>query len=147
MADLTPNDILNKSFHQTLRGYSVDEVEEFQQLTSESLFHAYEEIQRLRAQVEGLREQVERYRGTEDLIKNALVLAERTAEEARQRAHEEAELIKREARLQLQDEHNELAALRQDRRRVIAELTALLYSHLSLLKQQEKEDDKVSTPR
>jgi cell division initiation protein len=140
MAELTPNDILNRQFRQTLRGYATDEVEELQQQAGEALYQTLQEGQQLRAQVEGLRDRVKHYQETEDLIKNALVLAERTADEIRQRAHEEADLIRREAALAVRAEQAEVETLRRERDRMVAEMRATLQAHWSLLDAQEKRD-------
>lgn len=138
MAEITPNDIVNKEFRQALRGYVTDQVDEYLQLISESQFRLIEENKRLQAQAEELRSRLKQYEQTEDLIKNALVLAERTAEETRQHAHQEADLIRREAEATLTEERAALIEIHQSRSRLIAELRALLYAHLAMLEDQEK---------
>ena len=138
MAEITPTDIVNKEFRRSLRGYAVNEVEDFLQQTSDSLYRALEENQRLRAQVDGLEEQVKRYQQTEDLIKNALVLAERTADEVRSHAVHEAELLRRNAEEQVRTERVEMATMRQTRLRIVAEMRAMLNTHLSMLDAQEQ---------
>lgn len=137
MADLTPTDIVNKEFRRSLRGYTVDDVDEFLQQASDSLFRALEEMQRLRAQVESLTDQVKRYQQTEDLIKNALVLAERTADELRSHALQDADKIRRDAEEQLHAQRTEMDTMRQTRLRIISELRAVLNSHLTMLDTQE----------
>jgi cell division initiation protein len=137
MSDITPNDIINKEFHRSLRGYDIEQVDEFLQQVSERLFRAVEENQRLRAQADDLRSRLQRYQETEELLKNALMLAERTADETRHRAHQEADIIRREAEQSLERERAELDELRRTRARVIAELRAVLHTHLSMLDSQE----------
>ena len=137
MADITPTDIVNKVFRITLRGYARDEVDDFLQQVSDSLYRALEENQRLRGQLEDLRGRLQHYQDTENLIKNALLLAERTADETRQRAHQEADLIRREAENTMRTERAELEELRHTRQRIAAELRAMLHAHLTLLDTQE----------
>lgn len=137
MADITPTDIVNKQFRVTLRGYDRNEVDDFLQQASDSLYRALEENQRLRAQNDDLRERLQHYQNSEDLIKNALLLAERTADETRQRAHQEADLMRREMEQTLRTERAELEELRQARQRMIAEMRAMLHAHLSLLDAQD----------
>ncbi|MHB0936311.1 MAG: DivIVA domain-containing protein [Armatimonadota bacterium] len=137
MADITPTDIVNKQFRLTMRGFDRTEVDDFLQQVSDSLYRALEENQRLRTQIEDLRGRLQHYQDTEDLIKSALMLAERTADETRQRAHQEADLIRREAETTLRTERAEMEELRQMRHRMAAELRAMLHAHLSLLDAQD----------
>jgi cell division initiation protein len=136
MADLTPNDIVNKQFRQKLRGYAQDEVDEFLQEAADSLFQALEENQRLRAQVAETKARVEQYQGTENLIQSALVMAERTAEDVRAAASREAGLIIREAEERMREERVAVEELRQARLRMMTELHAMLTAHLNLLESQ-----------
>lgn len=144
MADLTPNDIVNKQFRLTFRGYAQDQVDDFLQHVSDSLFRVLEENQRLRAQNDDLRTHLQQYQQTEELVKNALVLAQRTADEVRQHAHEEADLIRREAEDRLRAERAALEDLRQQRHRTIAELRAMLEAQLSMVRAQN--DQPLTTP-
>jgi cell division initiation protein len=147
MPDITPNDIVNKEFHRTLRGYHTDEVDDFLQEVSDSLFHALEEQRRLRAQLDELRTQLKQYQQTEELMKNALMLAERTAGEVRTNAQHEAELIRREAEERLSRERDALTEVLQLRHRVIAELRGVLQAQLALLESQDQRLDAAATPR
>lgn len=136
MAELTPNDMVNKQFRQKLRGYAQDEVDEFLQEAAESLFQALEENQRLRAQLAEMKTRVEQYQGTENLIQSALVMAERTAEDVRSAANREAELLIREAGERTREERAAMEELRQARLRIMTELHAMLSAHLNLLESQ-----------
>lgn len=147
MADITPTDIVNKQFRLGLRGYDKNEVDDFLQQTSDSLYRALEESQRLRAQIEDLRGRIQHYQETEDLIKNALVLAERTADEVRQRAHQEADLIKRQAEEDIRRERTELEEIRQTRFRMVAEIRGMLNTHLSMLDAQENRQYATAVPK
>lgn len=138
MPDITPNDMINQEFRRAFRGYNAQEVDEFLQLASDSLFHAYEESQRLHAQVVSLADEVKRYQQRENLINNAIVLAERTADELKEHAVREAEHTRRAIEEQLHTQRAELEQLRQTRLRVIAELRAELTAHLSLLESAEQ---------
>ncbi|HEY3378384.1 MAG TPA: DivIVA domain-containing protein [Armatimonadota bacterium] len=137
MSDLTPNDIINQEFRTTLRGYATEQVDEFLQQISDRLFRVMEENQRLNTQADDLRARLQQYQQTEDLVKKALILAERTADEVRQHAHQEADLLRREMERKLDVERDSLEEIRQLRLRAIAELRAVLYSQLALLESQE----------
>ena len=137
MADITPTDIEHIHFRKAMSGYVKEEVDEFLRQVGESLYHALEEGQRLRAQLDDLRTQVQRYQQKEELINNALVLAERTADEVRSSAHREADLIRREAEEKIRTQYTEFEALHQMHLRAIIEMRAFLQSQLSLLESQE----------
>jgi len=137
MAEITPTDIEHMQFRKAMSGYAKEQVDEYLQRVAESLFHALEEAQRLRGQVEDLRGQVQRYQQKEELINNALVLAERTADEVRHTAHQEADLIRRQAEENIRAQRTELETLYQTRLRTLAEFRAVLQSHLNLLDAQE----------
>ncbi len=134
---ITPNDILNKEFRKTLRGYDTDQVDDFLQAVSDTLVSLIEDNQRMKTQAEDLRVRVQRYQDTEELMKSALMLAERAADETRQHAHQQADLIRREAEVQISAERTTLEDLRHSRLRAVAELRSLLQSHLGLLEAQE----------
>jgi cell division initiation protein len=137
MTELTPNDLVNKQFRVVLRGYAQDEVEEFLQEAADTLYHALEEAQRLRAQAAELKARVEQYQHTEALIQSTLLTAERAAEDVRANARREAELLQREANERLQTERATLETLRQHRLRIITEMRAVLATHYSLLDAEE----------
>lgn len=134
---ITPNDILNKEFRKAFRGYDTDQVDDFLQAVSDTLLHLIEDNQRLKSQAEELRTRVQHFQETEELMHNALMLAERAADETRQQAHQQADLIRREAELQIGGERATLEELRQSRLRVVTELRTVLHAHLALLEAQE----------
>jgi len=139
MTDTTPNDIVNKAFRVTFRGYAPQEVDDFLQNVSDSLFHALEENRRLKSQLDEQRGRVQQYQETESLMTNALLLAQRTADDLRHQAHQEADLLRREAQQLIRAEYATLDDLRQTRQRVIAEIRAVLQSHLLLLDAQAQQ--------
>lgn len=139
MVDLTPNDIVNKEFRRAFRGYSPEQVDDFLQQVSEAYFAMLEENKRVRAQVDEMRALSQQFQETESLLKNTLVLAERTAEETRRNSREEADLMRREAEQQITGARAQLDELRQTRLRMLAELRAMLQAHLLLLDAQEQQ--------
>ena len=94
---LTPLDIHNKEFSKVFRGYSEDEVDEFLDLVVaefEKLIRINEE---LGATVSGLESRIEHYKGLEETLKNAIVLAQKTSDEIKEAAVREADAIRRQA--------------------------------------------------
>lgn len=94
---LTPLDIHNKEFSRGLRGYDVDEVNEF----LDQVIKDYEALMRdnesLQAKVNELTDKMEHYSDIEESLKKSILVAEKTAEEIKRNANKEAELIIREA--------------------------------------------------
>jgi len=142
--DVMPIDIVNQKFRQGLRGYAQAEVDDFLGKVADAYGKALEQNERLRQELEAAGRALGQYRNAEDTIKNALVLAEKTAEQARGRAQEQASLLVREAehqarelaaaaRRELDEIAREVQDLRRERSRFEAEFRALLETYLYLL--------------
>lgn len=90
---LTPLDIHNREFKRGLRGYSIDEVDEFLDEVIRDFESLYKENLELKETIQKKDEEINRYQELEGTLKNTLVLAQQTADEAKQNATKEAELI------------------------------------------------------
>ncbi|SMB94264.1 cell division initiation protein [Desulfonispora thiosulfatigenes DSM 11270] len=90
---LTPLDIHNKEFKRSLRGYDVDEVDEFLDEVIKDYEKTYKDNLDLKDKIEKTQGDINRYKDLEETLHNTLVLAQKTAEEVRINAHKEAELI------------------------------------------------------
>lgn len=90
---LTPMDINNKDFKKGLRGYNVEEVDEFLDEVVENYEELYKENSRLKETIERLKDKVEQYEKLEATIQNTLLLAQNAAEQARETSQKEADLI------------------------------------------------------
>jgi len=99
---LTPLDINKKEFHRAFRGYSCEEVDEFLEQILKDYGQVFRENQELREKNQRLVEELARYTNLEQTIKDALVMAQQTADELRQNAQQEAGLIVQEAELKAQ---------------------------------------------
>ena len=91
---ITPLDIHNKEFTKVFRGYSEGEVDEFLDLAVsefERLIRSNEEMQ---SKVSGLEARLEHYKGMEETLKNAILLAQKSADQIKEAAAKEASLIK-----------------------------------------------------
>ncbi len=141
---LTPLDIHNKEFKKSFRGYSEDEVDEFLDLVVaefEKIIRLNEDLQ---ASISGLESRLEHYKGLEETLKNAILLAQKAADEIRESAAREAGIIRKEAAMDAERLKNQAQeALREsfgeiDRnknrlRRFHAEMRAFLQSTLEFL--------------
>jgi cell division initiation protein len=96
---LTPVDLETTVFKRGFRGYNAREVQEFM----ENFGHDYEQLYRenldLKEKLEESDKKIHQYQLIEDSLRNAMVLAEETAEEAKAAARQKAEQIVREAEL------------------------------------------------
>lgn len=94
---LTPLDIHNKEFSRGLRGYDIDEVNEFLDQVIKDYESLIRENKNLQAKIDALNEKINYYSDIEESLKKSIVVAEQTAEEVKRNANKEAELIIREA--------------------------------------------------
>jgi len=90
---LTPLDIHNQEFKRSLRGYDVDEVDEFLDEIIRDFEYLYKENLELKETIQKRDEEVNRYQELEQTLQETLVLAQQTGEEIKQNAKKEAELI------------------------------------------------------
>lgn len=94
---LSPLDIHNKEFTRGIRGYQVDEVNEFLDQVIKDYEITIRSKKDLETEVEGLHEKVEHFSKIEDTLNKSIVIAQETAEELKANARKEAKLIIKEA--------------------------------------------------
>lgn len=142
MIDLTPLDVRKKrgDFAKGLRGYDPREVDHFLEMVAERLEGLVKENFALREQVERLTERVQGQEGRESAVNEALVTAQELRKEIREQANREAELVRREARADVERVLGEVDRQLQDRRRELLELNRsrerFLRSFKSMLERQ-----------
>ena len=90
---LTAMDINNKEFKMGLRGYSVEEVDEFLDQVVENYEELYKENSRLKESLSRVNEKLEHYEKLEATIQNTLLLAQNAADQAKESSEKQAELI------------------------------------------------------
>lgn len=148
---LTPLDIENKRFTKTIKGYNVEEVDDFlDQLTLE-YEKLYKENAEFKDQSEKYQKDLEHYRNVEHTLQNTLVMAQTTAEDIKSMAQKQADQIIRDAQNEarravdeLNKEEFEIRRRLEDLKRQFdvykAKMEALLISQLELL-QDNKENE------
>ena len=90
---LTAMDINNKEFKRGLRGYSVEEVDEFLDQVVENYEELYKENSRLKESLSRVNEKLEHYEKLEATIQNTLLLAQNAADQAKESSEKQEELI------------------------------------------------------
>lgn len=145
---LTPGEIIHWQFRKRLFGYSVKDVKAFVQQVSETVAQLLEENRSLKEEREKLLERLQVYQAIEQQLQNALIVAEKTADDIKKQAQKEAELIvaqakqeaeqiKADARRQVQEALDEVERIRQLRDRFVSELRHMLLAYLELLEKSQ----------
>lgn len=115
---ITSMDINNKEFKKSLRGYDCDEVDEFLDKLAEDYETLYKENSSLKEKLELMEEKINHYSKIETTIQNTLLLAQNAAEQARQTAQSEADLIIKKANDSAQKiidkAHNDVVKINED---------------------------------
>lgn len=148
----TPLDIENKKFQkQMMNGYNVDEVDDFLDELTIEYEKLYKENAELRNQVENSKKDLEQYKSIEKTLQNTLLMAQKSADDIKKVAEQEAEQIVKNAQDKVQFSVEEITKETENKRRELMELKkqsdvyrakmeALLISQLELLKEMKEED-------
>ncbi len=144
---LTPVDILNLRFRRSPAGYSIAEVDEFIRRVAADMEALVTEIAQQRERLLTQERDLAQYRSLEVTLRDALILAQKTAEETRAAARQQAEAelqeartraheIDVQARLRLDEINFQVERLRQESRRLARELRAQLTTQLAWLTEE-----------
>lgn len=111
-------DINNKEFKKGMRGYSVDEVDEFLEKIAEDYEAVYKENTMLKEKIAVFQDKLEHYSKIESTIQSTLLLAQNAAEQAKVTAENEATLIVKNAnetaKKILDKAHNDVLQINDD---------------------------------
>jgi len=154
---LTPLDINHKEFRRSLRGLRESDVKDFLREVADEMEQALATIADLRGKAQSLERRLLHYEKIEETMQNALVLAQKSAEETRLGSQKQAEVIladaeqKRkqileDARLRGEDIERQHAELKQQKRMFEMEFRALLQAHTEAL-DRRAEGEPVEAPR
>ncbi len=149
---ITPLDIENKKFtRQMMKGYNVDEVDDFLDELTLEYGKLYKENAELKAQREELDTNVGKYKNIENTIQNTLIMAQKTADEVQEVAKKQADQIIKDAEYQAKNsveelntqillKQKELEDLKKQFGVYKAKMESLLVSQVELLKDIKEED-------
>ena len=110
---LTPLDIRHKEFKRGMRGYADVEVDEFLDQIADEYERLFKENIDLQDRVEALEEKVAGYKRIEETLQKTLVNAQASAEEQKQNANKQSQLILQDAELKSRQMVNEAYSERQ----------------------------------
>ena len=95
---LTPQEIQSKQFHVRFRGFDVEEVDGFLEEIAEAQLMLLEENKTLSERLEVMEREVETYKGSANTFQNAIISAQRIADEIQTKSREEAEALVNQAK-------------------------------------------------
>ena len=130
--DVTPHDLRNAELREAFRGYRPDEVEELLERAAITLERMHERNRQLQEKVAGLEAEGSTAKEMESVLRQTLLLAQRTSDETVTAAHEKARQLIEEAEdraMTLTSEAEEQArivgeAQRQKYEAIVSELSA-----------------------
>ena len=146
---ILPVDILEKRFNRKFRGYNPREVDEFLSEVSKSMGEILMENASLKEELEKAREKLTYFEKMEETLRNAIVLAQRTADEAVATAHKRAEVILDEAsnkareiiekaHLEKQEIQREIEELREKKNSLKAQILGIINTFAQLIEKEEE---------
>lgn len=91
---ITPVDIQEKEFERAFRGYDMEDVDDFLDHIAKDLEELIAENIRLQEEVELLKSKNKSYQQMEDTMQSAIVVAQRAADELKQKTAKEAAAVK-----------------------------------------------------
>lgn len=97
---LTPLDIENKKFPKSIKGYNVDDVDDFLDEVTVEYEKLYKENAELKSRIETMQNDLKHFRNVEHTLQNTLVMAQTTADSMIKDAQKSAEEIKSVAKQQ-----------------------------------------------
>ncbi len=147
---LSALDVTNRIFRRSLRGYDVAEVDEFLDAVSDTIHIYAERVRECESTIAGLREQMQEYQNLRDSMQEALIMAQKSAEERITAAEQQARTILEDARSkgealiqqansEAEGIRREMKLLREKRGTMMGELRGFLARFGALLDHQEEE--------
>lgn len=159
MDEVTPLDVLGQTFSRRLRGLDPEQVQRFLAQVASTLERLLRERGEMRQRVRSLEQELAAFREREKALQDALIAAQRSAEDTVEEARNDGQRIVAEAQAlgeRLIQDANEraktietvIADLRSRRREVRAELMRLTELLQGLIRDdQQLENEERATPR
>ena len=143
-----------RSSGRSLKGYNVDEVDDFLDELTIAYEKLYKENTELKEAVESSKKDLEHYRKVEHTLQNTLVMAQTTAEDIKSMAQKQAEQIIRDAQANarrsvddLNQQEYEVTKKIEEMKKQFevykAKMEALLISQLEMLQDDNKNNEEV----
>lgn len=133
---LTPVDILNLRFARRMSGYHIADVDEFVRRVASDMEAVLADNAGLRERIASHERELSQYHALETTMKDALVMAQKAADETRAAAHAQASAQIQEANARLSEVNSQIERLHQERRRLVRDLHARLTSQMEWLAEE-----------
>lgn len=144
---LTPEQIENKEFKKSLRGYREDEVDEFLDIIKEDFETLKRENKSLKEKVELFQDQVNKYENIEETLKATLITAQSAAEDTCNAANRKANVIVEEANLKsrqiMEQANNRVIEIRKEYDALVKEFKVFRNKFKSLLEDEIRSVDEI----
>ena len=143
---LTPLDIENKKFSKkAISGYSTEEVDDFLDEVTIAYEKIYKEATESRNTIDSLNNEINKYRQMESTLQSTLLMAQNAAEEVKNTAKQQADLMLSEAQAAAEEQLSSIDASILQKKKELEDLKSqidtykskmesLLLSQLDLLK-------------
>ena len=149
---ITPIDIRKQEFRKSMRGYDRDEVDTFLSMIADEMEELIGSSQEARGEVSSLNERLTEYRQMEETMRETLITVQKAADEKREIAGREAEMVLKEAEMRagnwieeahrsIRDIKKELAKLRGMRDSYVTRQRMLVQAQMDMLKLAEVEEE------
>lgn len=146
MDRIKPIELDKATLPRVFRGYDPETVHALLERSSNEIEARMTEQKLMRAEIDRLKAELQGYRGMESALKDALLVAQKAADETRANAHKESELMLESARQSAYEEQHVLASevkslmqqidsLRKERDRFVRQFRVLLEDHMHELDQ------------
>ncbi len=141
---ITPNDILDKQFSVSFRGYNREEVDKFLEAVAQSLTSVIKELNAVKDQAAGYRSKLDALQEREEEFRRALTTAHTFAEEMKSQARKDADLMLEQAKMDAEriitDAHQEaiqledsIRGLRRIQREAVYKIRSSIEGYLHML--------------
>ena len=153
---ITPIDVQQQDFKVRLRGYDCEEVDAFLRSVSETMESLVKESAELKEQLDTSQDQLRGLRQKETALNSLLVTTQNMAENLKQSAQREAELILKEAELKAEDIlkktqeeygalQHEILALQRQKILTLQKLRGILQMFQKMIELEEVDQDGVES--
>ncbi|MBP2031444.1 cell division initiation protein [Clostridium algifaecis] len=137
---ITVADITNKEFKRGLRGYNVDDVDEFLDKIAQDFEAVNKENSNLKEKLKSAQEKLDHYNKMENTIQNTLLLAQNASDQAKENAKKESELIVKNAnetsKKVIDKAHNDVIQINDEFERVKQEFVKFRSKYRNFMESQ-----------
>ena len=137
-------DIQNKQFKVRLKGFDIQEVDQFLEETANAFEALQTKTKKLQEDVKHLERENKDYKEREETLKNTLIHSQKVLEQMKENARESADIIIKGAEVKaekilnhahhrLSQLHEDISELKRQRMQIEIQISSILESHTKLL--------------